>query len=108
MNTLRSSSSKIVVDKFGVSPRELFFCRPETCSFRARKVVNFGFLHLISVQHKGVPVVSCLSSTSQVLSFSSTSFLLWVLDVMADWLFYSFCCTGLSVDVVVAAEKLWG
>lgn len=65
MNTLRSSSSKIVVDKLGVSPRELFFCRPETCSFRARKVVKFGFLHLISAQHKGVPVVSCLSSTSQ-------------------------------------------
>lgn len=93
MNTLPSSSSKIAVDKFLVSP---FLNRPEPRVLRSQKVADFGFLHLISVQHKArLPVVACLSSETQVFSVSRISLLF--LGSRCFWflrfcLYGTFCC----------------
>ncbi|KAE8099224.1 hypothetical protein FH972_017222 [Carpinus fangiana] len=66
MNTLPSSSSKIVVDKFVVSPKVLFLNRPEPRVLRSHKVADFGFFHSIYVQHRAIhPVVARLSSETQ-------------------------------------------
>ena len=79
MTTLRSSSSKLIVDKyrdtgFFVSQKEFLLTRPEICSLKSQKAVNFGFLKLISLQHKAVHPVTTLSSKNQVFS---VVFLLW-------------------------------
>lgn len=73
MTTLRSSSSKLIVDKyrdsgFFVSQKEFLLTRPEICSLKSQKAVNFGFLKLISLQHKAVHPVTTLSSKTQVFS----------------------------------------
>jgi hypothetical protein len=79
MNTLPSSSSKIVVDKFVVSPKVLFLNRPEPRVLRSHKVADFGFFHSIYVQHGAIhPVVARLSSETQVLSVSIISLLFFV------------------------------
>ncbi|KAM3737675.1 hypothetical protein ACB098_09G074600 [Castanea mollissima] len=70
MTTLRSSSSKLIVDKyrdrgFFVSQKEFLLTRPEICSLKSQKAVNFGFLKLISLQHKAVHPVTTLSSKTQ-------------------------------------------
>ena len=79
MTTLRSSSSKLIVEKyretgFFVSQKEFLLTRPEICSLKSQKAVNFGFLKLISLQHKAVHPVTTLSSKNQVFS---VVFLLW-------------------------------
>ena len=79
MTTLRSSSSKLIVDKYSetgffVSQKEFLLTRPEICSLKSQKAVNFGFLKLISLQHKAVHPVTTLSSKTQVFS---VVFLLW-------------------------------
>lgn len=79
MTTLRSSSSKLIVDKYSetgffVSQKEFLLTRPEICSLKSQKAVNFGFLKLISLQHKAVHPVTTLSSKNQVFS---VVFLLW-------------------------------
>ena len=73
MTTLRSSSSKLIVDKYSetgffVSQKEFLLTRPEICSLKSQKAVNFGFLKLISLQHKAVHPVTTLSSKTQVFS----------------------------------------
>jgi hypothetical protein len=89
MNTLPSSSSKIAVDKFLVSP---FLNRPKPRVLRSQKVSDFGFLHLITVQHKAIhPVVACLSSETQVFSVSRISLLF--LGSRCFW-FFAFVCVG--------------
>jgi hypothetical protein len=88
MNTLPSSSSKIVVDKFVVSPKVLFLNRPEPRVLRSHKVADFGFFHSIYVQHRAIhPVVARLSSETQVLSVSIISLLFFVLFVFRDLFF---------------------
>ena len=79
MTTLRSSSSKLIVEKyretgFFVSQKEFLLTRPEICSLKSQKAVNFGFLKLISLQRKAVHPVTTLSSKNQVFS---VVFLLW-------------------------------
>ncbi|KAK9986075.1 hypothetical protein SO802_031026 [Lithocarpus litseifolius] len=69
MTTLRSPS-KFIVDKyrgkgFFVSQKEFLLTRPEICSLKSQKAVNFGFLKLISLQHKAVHPVTTLSSKTQ-------------------------------------------
>jgi hypothetical protein len=90
MNTLPSSSSKIVVDKFDVSPKVLFLNRPEPRVLRSHKVADFGFFHSIYVQHRAIhPVVARLSSETQVLSVSIISllFLFFFFFVFRDLFF---------------------
>lgn len=89
MTTLRSSSSKLLVDKyrdrgFFVFQKEFLLTRPEICSLKSQKAVNFGFLKLISLQHKAVHPVTTLSSKTQVFSvvfvvveFSCFFFFFW-------------------------------
>ena len=74
MKALTSSSSKLIVDKYResgsfVSQKELLLNRPELCSIKSQKVVNFRFLQLVSLEHKAIhPVASfTLSSKTQVL-----------------------------------------